>query len=353
MEEKDLSILYECRTGSHAYGTSTPESDEDFRGFCVPPVDYFLGLKRFDQLERNEPTDRVIYDIRKFFKLASDCNPNIIEILFCDDKDIVASTPEGLRIRENRELFLSKKARYTFLGYAFAQLKRIRRHRHWLLKPIDKKPERVDFGLPEKKLVTSDHAGAFFTVLAGIMRGSVEEAKLSQETLEELREVNYIGLIQSHIPDDAWQGAQKLTGASDNFVEAMALEKGYTNALNEWKSYQNWKKTRNLKRAELESKCGYDSKHASHLVRLIRMGEEILTGKGVLVKRPDAEELLEIRNGSWSFEQVESFADGMDRRMDDLYKTSKLPKLPKAKRLNELCISTVESILAPRNYGEM
>ncbi len=68
-------------------------------------------------------------------------------------------------------------------------------------------------------------------------------------------------------------------------------------------------------------------KHASHVVRLIRLGEEILTEGIVRVKRPDAKELLAIRNGEWSYEQLLDFAEGKDKLIrETLYKTSHLPK---------------------------
>lgn len=70
--------------GSHAYGTSIATSDKDYRGVAVPPRDRFFGFAHvFEQFERKDP-DTVIYDIRKFCRLAADCNPNVIEILFAD-----------------------------------------------------------------------------------------------------------------------------------------------------------------------------------------------------------------------------------------------------------------------------
>ena len=56
-------------------------------------------------------------------------------------------------------------------------------------------------------------------------------------------------------------------------------------------------------------------------------GEEILTEGIVRVKRPDAKELLAIRNGEWSYEQLLDFAEGKDKLIrETLYKTSHLPK---------------------------
>lgn len=89
----DNHTIYKCKHGSQAYGTNTSESDLDVKGIAIAPLDYYLGFaKRFEQSEecvsKGGAQDRVIYDIQKFFKLAADCNPNIIEVLFCDEEDI-------------------------------------------------------------------------------------------------------------------------------------------------------------------------------------------------------------------------------------------------------------------------
>ena len=59
-----------------------------------------------------------------------------------------------------------------------------------------------------------------------------------------------------------------------------------------------------------------NSKHASHLVRLMRMGYEIISTGKVIVKRPDAEELLAIKNGAWSFEKVMEFKEEMEEKLE-------------------------------------
>ena len=68
-----------------------------------------------------------------------------------------------------------------------------------------------------------------------------------------------------------------------------------------------------------------DTKHAMHTIRLLKMGLEILNGKGVIVKRPDREELLDIRNGGWSLEQILSRAENFDKViMENAYNDSEL-----------------------------
>ena len=83
--------------------------------------------------------------------------------------------------------------------------------------------------------------------------------------------------------------------------------------------------TRRNGKIALQGNC----KHAMHLVRLLRMGEEILTDGVVNVARPDAEELLTIRGGAWTYEEIVQYAEHTDHNIREvLYKTSPLPKAP-------------------------
>lgn len=88
-------------------------------------------------------------------------------------------------------------------------------------------------------------------------------------------------------------------------------------------------------------------KHAMHLVRLMRMGVEILQTGKVNVDRTniDADELKAIRDGDWSYEKVETYSEEMDSRLDELYKTSTLPKNPDREFIDDLCMKVVKSYL--------
>ena len=66
-----------------------------------------------------------------------------------------------------------------------------------------------------------------------------------------------------------------------------------------------------------------------HLVRLLRMGKEALEEGVLKVKRPDAEELLAIRAGSWTYEECVKYAEEMDGLIrGKLYRETDLPKKP-------------------------
>jgi hypothetical protein len=86
-------------------------------------------------------------------------------------------------------------------------------------------------------------------------------------------------------------------------------------------------------------------KHAMHLVRLLRQGEEILKGQGVIVKRPDAKELLEIRNGAWEYDDLVKWAEEKDQYIrTELYNKSSLPKTPDLKFAANVLMTAQEMI---------
>lgn len=343
--------IFLTRHGSHAYGTNIATSDTDYKGVAVPPKEYFLGFsEHFEQAECKDP-DLVIYDVRKFFALARDCNPNIIEVLFTSPVDHVHVGPAGAMLIENRDLFLSKKARHTFSGYAMAQLKRINVHYRWLTNPPKAPPSRADFGLRPENEMTSAQRDNLGTALSMVEKEVATWHDLDWTALDEPQRIalrnrmlGYLAKMEVSSTDQYIHAAKSL-GMDDNLVHLLVQEKAYRAKKQEWDSFVTWQRSRNPARAEIEAKWGYDTKHAMHLVRLLRMCEEILASGLVLVKRPDAEDLLAIRAGAWKYEALVEWAAKQDEKMAELYKTSPLPHAPNQKKLDALCMAIVESML--------
>jgi predicted nucleotidyltransferase len=340
--------LFLTAHGSHAYGTNLPTSDRDYKGFAVPPKQYFLGFaKRFEQAEFKGDPDMVVYGIQKFFKLAADCNPSIIEVLFTDQADHQIVHPLAIPILQKRDLFISKKAKHTFSGYAVSQLKKIRSHKRWIDDAPQRPPERAVFGLPDCPLIPKNQLDA----VQAAIRKQVEHWDVDLGHLDDAARIDLMGHItanlaeQGVLKENQWILAGKKLGLDDNFIDLMDRERRFNTAIAEWRSYLTWLESRNAARSELERKWGYDTKHGMHLIRLMRMCREILEGKGVLVKRPDAEELLEIRNGLWTYDQLLEWADRQDAELEAMYKTSKLPNSPPVMELDKLLVETVESML--------
>ena len=116
------SIIFEQISGSKSYGTDTPESDTDIRGLFILPRDWHLSIFNPPAEITIDKQDIKYYELKKFITLASEVNPNIVEMLFPPDECIRVMTPVMKKLLDHRSLFISKKAFHTFLGYSFSQI---------------------------------------------------------------------------------------------------------------------------------------------------------------------------------------------------------------------------------------
>lgn len=359
--------------GSRAYGTHLPTSDYDFKGVCVPPPRYRDGfIHRFAQAESpkhrakaetdkdtkglagegvevaggEDTPDYVVYGIQKFFALAADCNPNLIEVLWAADESYQVLTPEGEALRAAKDKFLSRKAFYTFRGYAMAQLKRIQTHRKWLLNPPDHQPERSEFGLPERTVIPADQLAAAMSIITKRIDGwEIDYGDLSEASKIYIQEQIALYLTEVSVAStETFMAAGRLVGYSDNFLELLDRERHYNAAARNWQSYQRWKSNRNEARAGLEAQYGYDTKHGGHLVRLMRMCREILTDGHVHVMRPDADELRSIRFGEWSYDRLIGWADTQNTELIEIARKSPLRVSPDMEFLDGLCMEITQSV---------
>lgn len=365
---KDRTILL-AKSGSRAYGMHRPDSDVDLQGIVIPPKEYFLGFaNRIEQFDKpshmtqftpllsdeeqkivsETKIEGTIFGIHKFFSLAKDCNPNLIQLLFSDDSSILISNHLGEKLRANRHLFLSKVAKFRFSGYAISQLKRIQLHRGYLLNPKENKPLRSDYGLPELMEIKPSQFGMVRAEVDRQMdrwnEGFVGD--IDESTKIRLRESIAGLLAELKISEEnRIQLACNRLGFDSNFTEYFQKENAYSHAVKEWESYQSWKKNRNPERAAMEAEFGFDLKHAAHLVRLMRMSIEILRDGEVNVMRKGAPELLQIRQGGWSYERLVSYAEELEEAANELYRSSNLPHHPDIKAIDNLCMELVEEAI--------
>lgn len=143
------NVQYETIMGSVAYGVSSDTSDVDIYGWAIPPRDdlfphlrgeipgFGTPLRRFEVFQEHHVDDRdaraghgrrydlTIFGIVRFFHLAMECNPNVIDSLFTPANCVVHCTRVGTLVREQRRLFLHKGAWPKFKGYAYSQLHKL------------------------------------------------------------------------------------------------------------------------------------------------------------------------------------------------------------------------------------
>ena len=365
--------IFVTLAGSYAHGTARAGSDLDLRGVCVAPLELRLSLFRgFEQdespiegelwtkvLPRIEahPTasrglatraESVIFDLAKFISLAATANPNALELLFTDESDWLLETPAWRRLHRERHAFLSQKVQQTYLGYAMAQLKRIKTHRSWLLHPPTTRPSRADFGLPDAGTLGHDDRNRLEQSLAETVQSygidSLDMPKASRIAVQERLQrfwIDQLACSEEELSTRMRALASHSLKLPSDIVATLNAERKYLAAVKHWDSYQTWKTERNPARAELERRHGYDTKHAMHLIRLMRIGLEVLETGELLVRRPDAAELIAIRDGALSYDQLLETATALQSRMQRAAQSSTLPVDVDRDRLDALAFELV------------
>lgn len=326
------NLLVSHLAGSHAYGMNTPTSDVDVRGiFCAEPKSIRTPWFPIREKTITNMEDAKVYELTNYLDLYLGCNPNIVETLWVDDEAIIQTTPEYDHLRKFRKELLCSKVAFTFSGYAMSQMKRIKGHNKFINNPKPKEPPRqIDFvrlvqNFSEKKILPRDfHLQNFregrLVPFGGDLFGYYDyhtQAAKGYQTYSDDFTLNTVFDDESRV----------------HFRQPTLMVKfckdEYLREKDDWHNYWTWKKNRNEKRSLLEEQHGYDTKHASHLVRLLRMGEEVLSTGEVLVRRPDAQELLDIRAGKYTYEELVSWAEAQDEKIrGELYKNTCLRKTP-------------------------
>lgn len=324
--------IFKGFAGSISYGTNLPSSDVDYRGiFCADQINVRTPFFAVNEINDVTEEDTKYYELTHFMKLCVNCNPNIIEMLWIDESDIVTSSPSYELLRANRAKLLSSKIAHTTSGYAHAQLKRIKGHNKWINNPQSKSPPRqIDylsmiqwFG-DDKKFPRDFNALEYITNSRLVPYGKdiygfyhnihTDSLNTSRSSL-----CDNDGMLNT-ICDIERETLPTPSGIIKYNKDAyLAAKTIHTN-------YWTWKQNRNSARSELEELHSYDTKHAMHLVRLMRIGKEALSTGQILVKRPDAAELLEIRAGKLTYNELIQYADDMQNDINELYKYTALPR---------------------------
>ena len=342
------SMIVQHYSGSHAYGTNLPTSDVDIRGiFVAPEINIRTPFFPVREINVQDEEDTKYYELTNFFKLYLDMHPNILETMWVDDTSILYKNEVYDFLVQHRNTFLTSRVAFTFSGYALAQLKKIKNRDKYLNKPqLPEPPKQIDFvklihNFQDTKMLDYDpykyhkdhrliHYGADIYGLYAAKGYETFDLQFTLNTrcddLQDfyLKEPSTIERIIGLCTSNSDYGKRKLPLALIKFNTEQ-----YKAAHQEWHAYWEWKANRNESRHELEKDFGFDTKNGMHLVRLLRMGEEILTDGIVQVKRNDFQDLLDIRAGKWTYEEITEYAQEKDEYIRNvLYKRTSLPKVP-------------------------
>jgi hypothetical protein len=239
------------------------------------------------------------------FSLLLQGNPNVLSLLWCRPQDYLLMSDAGREMIANRHLFHGKHVYNAFAGYAHQQL---------------------------AKMETRDPAE-----LRDYLSLTYEAKRRGIHPNHKGEHIGY--------PD----GYDRESGEAKN-----AVATGDDSLIQRLRHYM--KKGENLgylgdKRKQLVLEHGYDSKNAAHCVRLLRMAGEYLRTGELIVHRPDADELLEIKRGKWGLSRVKAHADELFAGMRGARDTSPLPEEPDRQAAEALLVKIVRESVEKATEG--
>ncbi len=354
--------------GSHHYGLNTETSDVDENGICIPTLNCYIGNQRFEQADKfkdanGNKIDKTIYSIDKAVKLISDNNPNMLSFLFVDERFIKICSEPWTRFMNIRQEFLSKEIRWSFSGFSHAQMKRLMNHKSFYENPVPK-PNRKDFNLPERSIFPETQV----ETIAKLADSLIGE-EFSNEFHKEMTHVNeyYVfRVLKKYIEDptkldiamERYKQGQKeflrtLEHVSQLYIKeeyqsAAKDELRYYSAYKNWKMYNDWERGRNPKRQSIEKKCGYDAKHATMVILMLRLAIEILDKHTLTLDRTniDREELLALKLGNMRFEDFYDISERLKKELEVSYEKSTLREKPNMKLIENTKIDVIRNWLA-------
>ena len=338
-------IIFECISGSRAYGTDLPTSDTDIRGVFVLPQADLYGLHYVEQVN-DAKNDVIFYELGRFVELLAKNNPNILELL-CAPADCILYK-HSLFDRLQPGDFLSKICRDTFAGYAVSQIKKARGLNKKILNPLPK--ERKSLLNFCYVLTNQGNSSSGSTPLADWLSArNWNQAQCGLVSVPHARDV--YALFYDETNSLGFQGV--IAGVESTEVSLSSIPKefaiagylyvnhdGYSSYCKDYREYWEWVEKRNDARYQntLDHGKNYDAKNMMHTFRLLDMATEILESGQVLVRRPNRAELLRIRAGAFDYDELIVQAEQKVVQVEAAATTSSLPTRPDVVRINQILV---------------
>ncbi|MEO0556023.1 MAG: nucleotidyltransferase domain-containing protein [Bacteroidota bacterium] len=335
------NIIFECISGSRAYGLATASSDTDIRGVFILPKEKYYSLEYTGQIN-NETNDIVYYELKKFIELLSKNNPNILELLSVPEDCILSK--HRLFDKVKSEYFLSKLCKDTFANYAFTQIKKARGLKKKIVNPVEKERKSVvDFCFVRKE----KQAMPLNTFLdnQGFEISNCGLAKISHMkdcyNLFYNPSLKYSGVARENANEVCLSSIPKSEVPAAIFY---FNRDGYSSYCKKYKEYWAWVEKRNDERykSNISHEKNYDAKNMMHTFRLLHMAKEIGTDNKIVVKRPDRDFLLAVKNAEYEYEELVERAEKLRLELEVIYEKSSLMVKPDLDIVNELLVEIRE-----------
>jgi predicted nucleotidyltransferase len=349
MQLKDLRqdwIIFKAISGSKAYGLDLPTSDTDIKGVFYLPRHRFYALDYAPQVS-DEKNDEVYYELKRFVDLLYKNNPNLLELLSTPEEMILYRHPVLDHL--DTGLFLSKKCRDTFAGYAQTQIRKAKGLNKKIHNPVAKERKSI---LHFCYVLKGQGTEPF---LQWLDRNGLVQENCGLVNLPHMK--NLYALFYDTSEHLGYRGVMQKETATDVILSSIPKgeqpvnhlyfhQDGYMKYCKDYKEYWDWVAKRNEARYQntLAHGKNYDAKNMMHTFRLLDMAIEILRDEKVRVRRPNREELLRIRSGHYQYEALIEQANEKLEQVNYWYERSKLPEEPDKEKIEEVLVKMREEL---------
>lgn len=111
-------------TGSRLYGTDNQYSDEDFRGFTIPPFEYLIGVAKFESYSTPEP-DLTIFSLKRFLSLLIEGDPATTETIFAPENKVkICNGIAQNVISAIKNKVVSQRIYHRLVGYSYSEIRK-------------------------------------------------------------------------------------------------------------------------------------------------------------------------------------------------------------------------------------
>jgi predicted nucleotidyltransferase len=333
-------LLFECISGSRAYGLDTPRSDTDIKGVFYLPKQKFYGLDYVGQVN-NETNDEVYYELGRFVELLIKNNPNLLESLASPADCILFKHP--LMNKIDIRMFLSKLCKDSFAGYAFTQIQKARGYKKKIVNPVDKQRKSVlDFcfvlqghsSMPAAEWLSRE---GFSEEHCGL--SSIAHTKgLYALFYDKSQSLGYNGIMRNELAN---QVSLSSIPKNETLIAYLFFNlESYSSYCKEYREYWEWVEKRSEDRYLSNRQHGkdYDAKNMMHTIRLLQTAAEILEHGTLNVHRTNREELLSIKSGELEYDQLLDLSNTLMERINTAYLGSTLPDTPNVAEIEKILI---------------
>lgn len=304
----EAKILFLMTHGSHLYGTDTPDSDADYKGIVIPPAkELLLGTRPHGSYSHStkegssakntkSDVDTELFTLQAFFRSCAEGQTFATELLFAPDRFTIQTTPLWEDIRARKHMLIHKNIK-AYFGYARQQAAKygIKGSRVAAVRAA------LEFLKQYKTSATLDMISRDLEILVDTQTAGDGE--------------RWIGFTEIDV-----KGKPTLHFEVCNRKLPMHTKVGYAISV-----YQKVFDEYGQRALLAEKNEGIDWKAMSHAVRVGGQAIELLRYGHIILPRPEAPLLLDIKQGKRPYKEV---ADLIEQRLAEIIEAEKISSLP-------------------------